>query len=160
MSRTKRPRRPHRPRLTRRPVLEAMRRDLVLPGYLAIDVLRTSGDDGALESARHSLAALLDYMGLALQLATRPIEACAAVEAGKLVLADVIRRQEATGTLRCTGLELQALRAAVTACDEQLPSLGTDHIQRAVLAVNEALFGQRMPHHLRPPAGLQIEVAR
>lgn len=158
MSRSKRPRKAYRPKLAGRPVLDGMRNQLILPAYVALETLRASTDDNALESARHSLAACLDYMGVACRLAGRPgIET---IDEGVRALVNVIKRRERIGHFRCSGPELQALRAAVVTCDEQLPMLRTDQIQAAVLNVDAKLFGGEIARHLRIDQKVQLEEAR
>jgi hypothetical protein len=130
------PRKAYRPRPIGRPVLDRMRNDLILPAYSALETLRSGTDYEALESARHTLAALLDYLWVALRGARRDL---AVTESGLDALRGLIARHERTGAWRCTGEELQALRAAVVHADQVLPLLRTDQLARALVVVNAAM---------------------
>lgn len=136
MPRSAKPRKSYRPRLIGRPVLDRMRNDLILPAYSALETLRAGTDPDALESARHTLAALLDYLWVALRGAGRDL---AITESGLNALRGLIARHDRTGTWRCTGEELQALRAAVIHADQVLPLLRTDQLTAALVAVNAAM---------------------
>lgn len=160
MSASEKPRKPYRPRAAGRPVLQRMRDQLILPSYVALETLRSVNDDHALESARHSLAACLNYMSVACQLAGRPQPHLDVIEDGKRALLALIERHQARGVWRCTGPELQALRAAIVACDGQLPYLRTDQLQAAILNVDQALFGGNVPAHLRINNRVEVEVAQ
>lgn len=160
MARSQRPRKAYKPRLAGRPVLDRMRAQLILPAYVALETFRSGTDPDAIVSARHSLAACLDYMGVACRLAGRPREALQAIDAGMVALVDMIHRARRVGTLRPTGAELTALREAVSTCDEQLPLLRTDQIQAAVLNVDAKLFGGEVANHLRIDQKVQLEEAK
>ncbi|GAA4400415.1 hypothetical protein GCM10023089_00590 [Quisquiliibacterium transsilvanicum] len=137
MPRSAKPRKSYRPRLIGRPVLSRMRNDLILPAYSALETLRAGTDPEALESARHTLAALLDYLWVALTRAGRDLEV---TEAGLDALRGLIARHDRTGTWRCTGEELQALRTAVVHADQEPPPLRTDQITAALLTVDAAML--------------------
>lgn len=134
MGRTAKPRKAYRPRPIGRPVMKRMRDDLVLPCYSALEMLRSSDDAEALESARHSLAAALDYIYIAAEGRDRQAGAD-----GLAALASLIERHGRTGVYRCTGPELEALRGAVAWMDGVLPYLNTAQIAAAILAVHKEL---------------------
>lgn len=136
MPRSAKPRRAYRPRPIGRPVMDRMRNDLILPAYSALETLRGSDDPQALESARHTLAALLDYLWVALTRARRDVSAA---ESGLDALRGLIARHRRTGTWRCTCEELQALRAAVIHADQVLPLLRTDQLTAALVTVSRAM---------------------
>ena len=160
MSRAKRPRKAYRPRLIGRPVLETIRAQLILPAYLAVETLRAGTDPAALESARHTLAALFNYMGVACRLAARSEAQLEPIEAAKRALIAVIDRNHKLDLWRCTGPELQAIRVGIVSCDSELPHLRTDHIQAAVLNVDATLFGTAIPSHLRVDQRIELEEAK
>ncbi|MFE8033832.1 hypothetical protein [Thiohalocapsa marina] len=137
------PRKAYRPRPIGRPVLDRMRNDLILPAYSALETLRTGTDPDALESARHTLAALLDYLWVALTRSGRDV---ATTEAGLEALRGLIARHQRTGAWRCTGSELAALRASVIEADQVLPLLRTDQLTAAMVAVLAAM--DRMAFHV------------
>lgn len=136
MPRSAKPRRAYRPRLIGRPVLARMRDALILPAYSALETLRTSTDVDALESARHTLAALLDYLWVAFTRSKRDVTT---TEAGLNALRGLIARHSRTGTWRCTGEELAALRASVIEADQVLPLLRTDQLTAALATVYAAM---------------------
>lgn len=136
MPRNARPRKPYRPRLVGRPVLDQMRNNLILPAYSALETLRAGTDDTALESARHTLAALLDYLWVALTRSGRDV---ATTEAGLEALRGLIARHKRTGAWRCTGGELAALRTSVIEADQVLPLLRTDQLTAALATVYAAM---------------------
>lgn len=136
MPRSARPRKAYRPRPVGRPVLDGMRNALILPAYSALETLRASTDAEALESARHTLAALLDYMWVALTRARRDVTT---TEDGLEALRGLIARHTRTGLWRCSGEELAALRAAVIEADEVLPLLRTDQLTAALATVYAAM---------------------
>ena len=136
MGRTAKPRKAYRPKPIGRPVLDRMRNDLILPCYSSLEILRTSTDTDALESARHTLAAMLDYMLVALARDDRDLQP---VEDALDALRAVIARHRRTGAWRCTGEELQALRLAVSYSDQVLPLLRTDQLTAALVTVNAAM---------------------
>lgn len=136
MPRSSKPRKAYRPKLVGRPVLDKMRCDLILPAYSALETLRAGTDAEALESARHTLAALLDYLWVALRGAGRDLEV---TEAGLAALRGLIDRHARAGAWRCTGEELQALRAAAVHADQVLPLLRTDQLTAALVTVNRAM---------------------
>ena len=136
MPRSSRPRKAHTPKPVGRPVMETMRRDLILPAYSALSILQLSDDNEALESARHTLAALYNYMGASVTGSRRQV----IVIALDAILA-MDARHERTGRYRPTGAELLALREAVAVCDQALPTLRTDRLVRSISMVNAALFG-------------------
>ena len=139
MGRSYRPRRSYRPKPIGRPILQKMRDELVLPAYASLEVLRISDDALAMESARHTLAALCNTAQLAGQKAGMPTDAA---RAGQDALRSLIARQERTGSFRPTGPELQALRQAVTWFDGAAGAMSTAHIVRAVAEINQALFNE------------------
>ncbi len=134
MPKNRSPRKPHRPKGVGRPVMEGLRAKLIQPSYIALSVLQFADDVEALESARHTLAALLDYMYLATE--GRDRSAC---EVGLDALRAVIDRHERTGVWRCNGQNLAALRAAVAWSDATLPTLRTDKLMHAMVDVHESL---------------------
>lgn len=136
MPRSSKPRRAYRPRPIGRPVLDQMRNSLILPAYSALETLRASTDVDALESARHTLAALLDYMWVALTRARRDV---GTTEAGLEALRGLIARHVRTGAWRCSGEELAALRASVIEADQVLPLLRTDQLTAALATVYAAM---------------------
>ncbi len=136
MGRTAKPRRAYRPRPIGRPILRRMHTDIILPVYSALETLRAGTDPEALESARHTIAAALDYMLVALGQAGRDI---GPITAGLDALRSVLARHERTGTYRATGGELQALRAAVAHADDQLPLLRTDQLTAALVTVDRVM---------------------
>jgi hypothetical protein len=136
MPRSAKPRRAYRPRLIGRPVLDQMRNNLILPAYSALETLRASDDAAALESARHTLAALLDYLWVALTRSKRDV---ATTEAGLDALRGLIARHGRTGIWRCSGEELAALRASVIEADQVLPLLRTDQLTAALATVYAAM---------------------
>jgi hypothetical protein len=136
MPRSAKPRRAYRPRLIGRPVLDQMRNNLILPAYSALETLRASDDAAALESARHTLAALLDDLWVALTRSKRDV---ATTEAGLDALRGLIARHGRTGIWRCSGEELAALRASVIEADQVLPLLRTDQLTAALATVYAAM---------------------
>jgi hypothetical protein len=136
MPRSAKPRRADRPRLIGRPGLDQMRNNLILPAYSALETLRASDDAAALESARHTLAALLDYLWVALTRSKRDV---ATTEAGLDALRGLIARHGRTGIWRCSGEELAALRASVIEADQVLPLLRTDQLTAALATVYAAM---------------------
>ena len=131
-----RPRKRYRPRPIGRPIGAPLRDQLILPSYSALQTLQFSGDADALWSARNCLAALVEYMLVALQDAGRP---AGQIEAGLAALRVMISRHDAGQPFRATSAELEALRAAVRHADDVLGTLRTDQIIRAVARVNEAI---------------------
>lgn len=131
-----RPRKRYRPKPIGRPIGAPLRDQLILPSYSALQTLQYNGDPAALDAARHTLAALVDYMLVALRDAGRPTDE---IESGLAALVAVIRRHEAGAPFRATAAELESLRAAVRHADEVLGTLRTDQIIRAVAAVNAAI---------------------
>jgi hypothetical protein len=117
-------------------VLDQMRNNLILPAYSALETLRASDDAAALESARHTLAALLDYLWVALTRSKRDV---ATTEAGLDALRGLIARHGRTGIWRCCGEELAALRASVIEADQVLPLLRTDQLTAALATVYAAM---------------------
>lgn len=136
MPRNARPRKAYRPKPVGRPVLDRMRNALILPAYSALETLRASDDAEALESARHTLAALLDYLWVAFTRSQRDVTA---TEAGLDALRGLIARHSRTGAWRCTGEELAALRASVIEADQVLPLLRTDQLTAALATVYAAM---------------------
>lgn len=136
MPRNSRTRKAYRPRAIGRPVLDGMRNALILPAYSALETLRASTDVEALESARHTLAALLDYLWVALTRAKRDVTT---TEAGLEALRGLIARHTRTGAWRCSGAELAALRASVIEADQVLPLLRTDQLTAALATVYAAM---------------------
>lgn len=136
MPRNSRTRKPYRPKPVGRPVLDRMRNALILPAYSALETLRASDDAEALESARHTLAALLDYLWVAFTRSKRDVTT---TEAGLDALRGLIARHSRTGTWRCTGEELAALRASVIEADQVLPLLRTDQLTAALATVYAAM---------------------
>lgn len=136
MPRSSRPRKAHRPKPIGRPVMEPMRRDLVLPCYAALTVLQSGSDRDAVESARHTLAAALDYLLMSVDEPKLP-----PIIDGLHAIRSMDERHKRTGTLRPTGQELQALRLAVIACDEALPTLRTNHLIDGQERARRALKG-------------------
>lgn len=130
MARNSRPRKAYRPRPIGRPVCAPMLRDLILPCYSALETLRAGTDPEALSHARWTLGGLLEYLRVGLSSAGRPLET---VTAGMAALDSLIERHGRTGTYRCTGSELAALRASVVEADEVLPLLGGTHKLAAAL---------------------------
>ena len=139
MSGPKKRRKAYRPKPIARPILQKMRDELVLPAYSALEVLRISDDAMAMESARHTLAALCNTARLAGDKAGMPTHAA---RAGQDALRTLIARRERTGSFRPTGPELQALRAAVTWFDGAAGAMNTSHIVRAVAEIHHALFNE------------------
>lgn len=131
MARSSRPRKPYRPKPIGRPVLDAMRRDLMVPVYAMLTALAESDDAELLRNAWHQLVATLSYMRRVC--ASRAAEAD--IAAGEAALEAVYDRHERTGKWRCTGPELVTLRRAVAACDWELPYLRTDQITAGLLDV-------------------------
>lgn len=116
--------------------MSRMRDDLILPAYSALETLRASSDQQALESARHTLATLAQYAWIACRNTQRDGSAyVAAVDA----LRALIERHERTGAWRCTGPELAALRAAVIAADVMIPLLRTHQVAAALIELDERL---------------------
>ena len=76
-----------------------MRDQLILPAYVALETFRAGTDPDAIVSARHSLAACLDYMGVACRLAGRPREALQAIDVGMVALVGAAEAQAAVETL-------------------------------------------------------------
>jgi len=136
MSRSTKPRKRYRPKPVGRPIMQRMRDALIIPAYSALSALQLSSDADALESARHSLAALIDYVYVALRDTGRDTSTLAAA---LTALQSVVDRHASTGTYRATGDELRALRQAVTHADEVLPTLRTDEVMRACLEVDRIL---------------------
>ncbi len=129
----------YRPKPVGRPVMKTMRDDLILPAHLAVSTIATSADAEAVESARHSLAATFNYVWLACKQASRP--EAPTIKEGLQALQAIVDRHERAGTYRGTGLELQAMRSAVNACDQALPYLNTAQLTQSILTVDRALFG-------------------
>lgn len=135
MARSARPRKQYRPKAIGRPVLEAMRRDLMTPVYAMLTELASGDDPELLRDAWHQLVATLSYMR----------KVCAGrgaeddIAAGEKALESVFDRHARTGKWRCTGPELVTLRAAVAACDWELPYLRTDQITAGLLDVGRRL---------------------
>lgn len=135
MPRNAKPRKPYKPKPIGRPVMQSMRDELILPAYSALSVLQRSDDDEALESARHTLAALFNYCGISVDGVRRQV-----IVIGLDAIKAMDARQARAGRYRPTGAELLALREAVAMCDEALPTLRTDKLIESVGAVNRALF--------------------
>lgn len=123
----------YRPKPIGRPITGAIRDELVLPAYIALQTVQFGSDATALESARHTLAALFDYMLVALRDAGRD---AALIEAALAAIVPMIRRFDAGQSFRATSSELVALRAGVEYADQVLGSLKTHHIIAAVAKVN------------------------
>lgn len=105
MGRTTKPRKAYKPKPVGRPVMEQIRRDLILPCRMCIETLRASDDAEALDSARHTITACLNAFYVAAEGRDRQ----AAIE-GLDAMRALIARHERTGVYRCTGPELNALR--------------------------------------------------
>lgn len=138
MPASKRPRKQYRPKPVGRPVLHEMRRDLVLPCYSALSVLQLSDDAEAMESAWHTIAALTDYMWVALRDSGKEH---GPMLAGMDALRSMSERHKRLGSYRPTGEELGILRRAVAHADESLGLLRTDELIRGCHVVDQALFG-------------------
>lgn len=138
MPKSSRPRKAYRPRPVGRPVLDKMRNDLVLPCYSALEVLIKSDNAEALESARHTLCALYDYMLAALNNDGRD---ASMMSAALDAIVSMDMRYKARGVYRPSGQELARLRAAVIHADQTLPMLSTDKVAIACLQVDRALAG-------------------
>lgn len=136
MPRNARPRKPYKPKPVGRPVMRQMRDELILPAYSALTALQRSNDADALESARHTLAALYNYVGISVDGARRQV-----IVIGLDAIKAMDARHERTGKYRPTGGEMLALREAVAVCDWALPTLRTDELVDSIAAVNKALFG-------------------
>lgn len=136
MPRSATPRKPYRPRAIARPVLEKMRRDLILPAYVHIGTLMRSTDSEEQSDAMSTLVTLVNYMSMALRMALRNADP---VEDAKAALLSIIDRHDHHGTYRPTGAELQLLRAAVAHCDAELPYLDTRRLTLALLHVDRQL---------------------
>lgn len=132
MGRTAKPRKAYRPKPVGRPVMEQIRRDLILPRRMCIETLRTSDDTEALDSARHTITACLNAFYVAAEGRDRQ----KAIE-GLDAMRSLIARCERTGTYRCTGPELNALRSAVNWADETLPYLNTAQLTAAFVYVHQ-----------------------
>lgn len=140
MARSSKPRKAYRPRLVGKPVTREMHRALMHPSYLALSVLTTSAEREALVSARHTLAALFNYISTAAMIDGRDVEQA---QEGLRAIMQMDDRYERVKTYRATGEELAVLRAAVRWCDETLQVLRTDLIEEARQTVNAALFRGR-----------------
>lgn len=136
MPRSAPPRKPYRPRAVARPVLEKMRRDLILPCYVHIGTLMHSPDREAQSDAMTTIVTLCNFMSRALAEAKRPVKP---VEIGKDVLLAIIEREKRHGVYRPTGFDLEALRRTVSYCDEQLPYLDTRRLTEALLYVDRKM---------------------
>lgn len=136
----------YRPRVIGRPITGTVRNELVLPAYVALQHVQFGTDRDALESSRHTLAALFDYMLVALQGAGRDTSV---IEAGLCALVPMIRRFEAGQSFRATGPELAALQASVRHADEVLGTLRTDQIIGAVAKVNRLIEAGVVVNELR-----------
>ena len=132
MARSAKPRKQYRPKPVGRPVMEQIRRDLILPCRMCIETLRASDDAEALDSARHTIAACLNSFYVAAEGRDRQ-----AAADGLDALRGLIARHERTGLYRCTGPELNALKCAVNWADETLPYLTTAQLAAAFVYVHE-----------------------
>lgn len=136
MPASSKPRKPHRPRAIGRPVMERMRRELVLPAYLHLATLMHSADKAALEEAMSTIVTLINYMSRALAESRRDYEP---LERAKDALRFIIARHDTKGVYRPTGEELQTLRNAVAHCDAELPYIHTGRLTEALLYVDRAM---------------------
>lgn len=136
MPASSKPRKPYRPRAIARPVLDRMRRDLILPAHLHLVTLTRAEDVQAQSEAMSTLVTLLNYMGRALHKTGRDY---APVERGKAALVTIIDRHARHGVYRPTGEELRILREAVDWCDQCLPYLDTRHLTEALLYVDRKM---------------------
>lgn len=136
MPSSSKPRKAHRPRAIARPVLERMRRDLILPAHLQLVSLTRSTDVEAQSDAMSTIVTLLNYMGRALERTGRDSEP---IERGKRALMTIIDRHARHGVYRPTGEELGILRAAIDWCDQCLPFLDTRHLTDALLYVDRKM---------------------
>lgn len=136
MPRSAKPRKAHRPRGIARPVMEKMRRDLILPAYAALTMLQTSADHDALSDAMSSIVVLCNFMSRAADVRGFDV---ATVEAAKVSLLSIIERHDRRGVYRATGEELQRLRAAVVWADDTLPRLDTLRLTDALLYVDRKM---------------------
>ena len=136
MPRNAAPRKPYRPRAIARPVLERMRRDLILPAYLHLGTLTRATDAEEQSGAMSTLIVLVNYMSRALSVAGRDVEP---VERAKAALLQMIDRHDRHGVYRPTGGELIDIRRAVEHCDTQLPYLDTRRLTEALLYVDRKM---------------------
>lgn len=136
MPRNARPRKAYRPRPVGRPVMNSMRRDLILQCYAALEVPR-AGRDGC-KAAADTLAGLANWYAQLLAADGRDTgPALAAMSA----LTDMQARAARLGAWRCSGPELAALRALVTDADNTL-TLFQSHKLTAALATVYAAMGR------------------
>lgn len=132
---TRRPKRDkrYRPKPIGRPITGAVRDELVLPAYVALQTVQFGTDKDAQESARHTLAALFDYMLIALRDAGQD---AATIEVALGALIPMIRRYDAGQNFRATADEMVAVRAGVEHADRTLGTLKSHQIIGAVIKVN------------------------
>ena len=133
MQRRTRRKKGYRPKAVGRPITTRIRDELILPAYSALETVRAGTNVDGLDSARHTLAALFDYMLIALRDAGRDT---ATMEQGLAALLPMISRYDSGQPFRATGPEMTAIRAAVHHADQVLGTLRTDQIISAVARVN------------------------
>lgn len=138
MPRSSKPRKKHRPKLVGRPVLDGIRDKLILPAHSALSALQFSDNEEALDSARHTLASLMNAMWVAAGNA-HMLDRVPELDAGMAALHSLVERHERTGKYRCTGEELGAIRTAVNWMDQSLPLFGTHHLSVALATVLVAM---------------------
>lgn len=128
----------YRPKLASRPVMKAMRDELVLPAYAGLEILRTSGDQDARNSALIACGVLFAYIGDAAADKWGDDAFTDDLARANSALAAVQDRHASTGLWGTTGPELIALGRAVEWCDEALPLFGTARLTAALVRLYEA----------------------
>jgi hypothetical protein len=136
MPRSAAPRKQYRPRAVARPVLEKMRRDLILPAYVHIRTLTHSTDSDAQMAAMSTFVLMQNTLSRALEIAGRDLEP---IKAGQLACMSMIERYREHKVYRPTGPELEALRRSIEHCDNQLPYLDTRRLIEALMYVDRKM---------------------
>lgn len=134
-------RKAYRPKPVNRPILRETRDKLMMPAYTGLELLRTSADQQARESALLALNVLLCYCREAAEDRWGDDAFTDDLHAGLAALATAKDRHERTGQWGVSGPELSALRRAVEWCDCALSMLGTASVTTALArmyVINEA----------------------
>lgn len=135
-------RKAYRPKPVNRPILRETRDKLMMPAYTGLELLRTSGDQQARESALLSLNVLLCYCRDAAEDRWGDDAFTDDLHAGLAAISTAKDRHERTGQWGISGPEYLALSRAVEWCDGALSMLGSASVETALArmyVINEAM---------------------